>query len=630
MTIGLWGLCVAVACGEIIPQDRRIDWQAGVPGGIPNRTVIFCNATNAPYNARGDGVTDNTAAIQNAINACPSNQVVYLPAGNYRVTGQITIPSKSYWTLRGDGPGKTIVSGTANGRSVFYLGQSPYQPAANANILSGFTKGSTNVLLDNLIANGTLIYIDQLNDGSVVDSRGSGGTGAFTDRPRNGTRNVMQIARITSAIGPSITFWPPLNWNYSLTLLPQVAVIGTSVRNAGIEDMTITSPAGTDLQYHVFMDSCDSSWLKNVESPLASHWHLFLYQCLNCEVRDSYVHEAKTYGVNDGYGIEARMCTGLLIENNILWHLYTSMIVTACNGSVIGYNYVYQTYNSDLNYAISAFYGCHGAHPYMNLWEGNVGNEFHTDWYWGSSSHQTLFRNFFSGVDPEVTQNRKGISLDSHSLSNNVVGNILGSSGLSWVYELSTTNYSDRFIYRLGYPGIGNNFITGGTNPSSTDPNAFDARVKSTLLRHGNYDFATKSIVWDPTITDHTLPNSLYLTSKPAWFGNRPWPPFDPAQPLSATATNIPAGYRFTFGTNPPSAPPTIQPPTQLRVTPAANGWTITFAGTPGTNYLVQSTPNVMSSWQTRATVFTDARGNATWTDTNAPTGQGFYRAALP
>jgi len=295
----------------------------------------------------------------------------------------------------------------------------------------------------------------------------------------------------------------------------------------------------------------------------------------------------------------------------------------------MGYNYVYETFNTDLAYAISAYYGCHGAHPYMNLWEGNVGNEFHTDFYWGSSSHQTLFRNFFNGVDPNVTQNRKAISLDSHSQSNNVVGNVLGSSGITWTYELTTTNYSDRTIYRLGYPGIGNNFITG-TNPPATDAGAYDTHTKSTLLRHGNYDFATKSIVWDPTVTDHTLPNSLYLTSKPAWFGNRPWPPFDPAAPLSATATNIPAGYRYAFGTNPPAGPPTLLPPTQLRVAAVSNGWTISFAGTPGTNYIVQRATNAIGAWQTRATIMTDTSGNGAWTDTSAPSAQGFYRVGLP
>src|SRR4051812_24948916 len=43
-------------------------------------------------------------------------------------------------------------------------------------------------------------------------------------------------------------------------------------------------------------------------------------------------------------------------------------------------------------------------------------------------------------------------------------------------------------------------------------------------LRHGNYDYATASITWDPGISEHTMPSSLYLTAKPAFFGTYTWP----------------------------------------------------------------------------------------------------------
>ena len=42
-----------------------------------------------------------------------------------------------------------------------------------------------------------------------------------------------------------------------------------------------------------------------------------------------------------------------------------------------------------------------------------------------------------------------------------------------------------------------------------------------------------------------------------------PWPPFDPANPSAASLTNIPAGYRFVYGVDPPSGP-VNQPPVAL------------------------------------------------------------------
>ncbi|WP_435215933.1 glycosyl hydrolase family 28-related protein [Streptomyces sp. bgisy034] len=44
------------------------------------------------YGAAGDNVTDDTAAIQAALAACPMGGIVYLPAGAYRTSAPLTIP----------------------------------------------------------------------------------------------------------------------------------------------------------------------------------------------------------------------------------------------------------------------------------------------------------------------------------------------------------------------------------------------------------------------------------------------------------------------------------------------------------------------------------------------------------
>ena len=125
------------------------------------------------------------------------------------------------------------------------------------------------------------------------------------------------------------------------------------------------------------------------------------------------------------------------------------------------------------------------------------------------------------------------------------------------------------YVYSLGYDGAGDS----GTN-------ALDSTKSSTtMLNHGNWDVVTGTQKWDSTISDHTLPNSYYLTAKPAWFGNLTWPPFDPANPSAGGPTSIPAGYRFVNKTNPPGVGTgtptptptpgqTPQPPQNLKVVP--------------------------------------------------------------
>jgi hypothetical protein len=92
----------------ILPVDRRIDWTPGMAGDIPTYPVAI-NVKNAPYNARGDGIADDTAALRQAITNCPTRSAVYLPAGTYRLTSPINIVSKSI-VLRGDGPNRTFRS----------------------------------------------------------------------------------------------------------------------------------------------------------------------------------------------------------------------------------------------------------------------------------------------------------------------------------------------------------------------------------------------------------------------------------------------------------------------------------------------------------------------------------------
>jgi hypothetical protein len=77
--------------------------------------------------------------------------------------------------------------------------------------------------------------------------------------------------------------------------------------------------------------------------------------------------------------------------------------------------------------------------------------------------------------------------------------------------------------------------------------NDYDAVTPDTILRWGNYDYASAAVRWeaseiptDATVPGtHTLPASLYLAAKPAWFGDAAWPPIGPD--VAGYVTPIPA-----------------------------------------------------------------------------------------
>lgn len=94
---------------SVIPEDRLPPggmFHAGVTGGIPTNYAEFCNvAVNIPGSAlrvRGDGVSDDSDAINAALALCPAGHFVFVPAGTYRISKTIRFPARAV-VLRGAG-----------------------------------------------------------------------------------------------------------------------------------------------------------------------------------------------------------------------------------------------------------------------------------------------------------------------------------------------------------------------------------------------------------------------------------------------------------------------------------------------------------------------------------------------
>lgn len=67
--------------------------------------------------------------------------------------------------------------------------------------------------------------------------------------------------------------------------------------------------------------------------------------------------------------------------------------------------------------------------------------------------------------------------------------------------------------------------------------------------KHLDFNYIEKTVYNNPENPVKTLPNSLYLDSKPAFFGNLVWPPVNP---FGATheerVMNLPAKKRYDIG----------------------------------------------------------------------------------
>lgn len=79
------------------------------------------------YGAVGDGVTDDSGAIQSAFSSLDNDTIgeIYFPPGNYRINSQLSISNKEVH-IRGAGQGVTILQGRMVTGTLLYLAQDSY------------------------------------------------------------------------------------------------------------------------------------------------------------------------------------------------------------------------------------------------------------------------------------------------------------------------------------------------------------------------------------------------------------------------------------------------------------------------------------------------------------------------
>ena len=543
----------AQAWSGIIDSSRAIDWsRAGTT--IKNRTTIC--ATLSPG--------ASASQISSAISSCPANQVVFLNAGTYNLSGGINFGGHNNVTLRGAGPIQTVLqfsSGDGCGgqggdicvidSSPAYVGSSQIQPGgSNAHRwTAGYAKGATQITLDSTsgLSVGSVIILDQANDTSdtggifVCDTspcHQGGETSSSNGRSIGGVDyNQTQIVTVTGISGNAVTISPALfmnNWRASQS----PGVWWTSqITGVGIEDLTVdNSGSGGSVHAGIYFYDANNSWVKNVKSLRGNRNHVWLYQSSHNVIRDSYFFGTQN-GAQESYGVESFIASDNLIENNIFEQIASPIMSSGSSGNIYGYNFsTNNLYNVSVNWMQNS-YANHDAGNLMNLYEGNSFNAIDCDDIHGTGGSTTYFRNRLLGAQPGKSLNTHAMNIYSYCRGYNVVGNVLGTATYHTNYEASPQTSSgscDTSIYILGFP-------SSECRSGSAPPD--DALVRSTLLRWGNYDTVSNAVLWNasevptagvpfingnPVPSSHTLPSSFYLTSKPSFWGAMPWPAFGP------------------------------------------------------------------------------------------------------
>lgn len=437
--------------GGIVPANCLIDWtpgvSAGVPGGIPTYRTSLINVTQAPYNADKTGVQDASSAIQSAINAATSNQVVYLPAGTYLIKTTLYIGySNKGITLRGAGTTNTILN-FQNSASISVGTSADYgwnYPTTGNQVSAGLTKGSTTLTMADTSAFsvGGMIQISMANDTNVpvIDVMGYDLYPYYQCDRKQKTRVIAKTAT-------TLNIFPPLYDDYS-RVTNLVFSAGLQSDYDGIENLFMemsNSTAGAAVQF----EQCYACWLLNVRIHLSANYHVSIWDSLNCEMRGCFL-DTINHGGSNGSGLLHNSSSADLIEDNIMVNAFPGMEINhgSC-GNVFAYNFLQNTNG------LACIDSNHGPHNCFNLYEGNVIQSYECDGYFGSDSQDTIYRNWINGQygygDGVMNHIAWTIALKRFTRSNSIVGNILGTPGAA----MSNDGIS------LGQPNMGNSFSSG-------------------------------------------------------------------------------------------------------------------------------------------------------------------------
>lgn len=593
----------AAGSSGIIPSDRMTTWNPGLNavGGIPSRTTICATINASTY---GNGSQDASPGIQVAMNECPVGQVVQLSAGTFTVNNYVLI-SKGI-TLRGAGAGATTLQKT-NGATPDSYTAPDYQPlviigpnrwpssdaATSRNLTADGVKGAYSVAVSSGsgFAAGQFVLLDadeynaaswqdlpnrngvpttvkiwasdravfmRHNPSDPVDDPFPESLGWFS-RPN---RPVNELKEIASVSGTVITFTTPLHTNYPTSKSAQVTRYtggNVHVKHAGIEDLKVIGGSDGAIR----LEAAAYSWIKGVEVTVWLGEGVAINDSFRVELRDSYLHDG-AWSAPGGGGYAISLAGGsaeALVENNIILKANKMMVGRSAGAaSVVGYNYADDGHiNYDLSWQEVGINGSHmvGSHDW--LFEGNESFNYDSDNTHGNAIRMTVFRNHLTGFRRSFTgmSNARTAGLMFGSWWHTFVGNVLGIEAQmsGWSYE----NGGSHSIWSLGY------------DPTHWEQDN-DPKVLSTVIREGNFDYLTNQVRWDTSA--QTIPNSLYLSAKPAFFGSYSWPWVDATG--STKLHTLPARARFDAGT--PFAPPPgggdTTPPT-VSITAPASGATV-------------------------------------------------------
>jgi hypothetical protein len=483
-------ICGFVHAADYYPANSRfgiygVGTYQGIVGGIPDRSgnTTF-NATSSPYNmSTGGTAAANATALHAAIDAAVAagtGNRVYIPAGTYQINSILLNQDRSNVTIFGAGPGVTILQVNSASNINIEASQNYGSVFNNQSTLTAYSRGSSSVTIAD--ATGWLTFSGEAN--RVIGRISFPNESATPVVSSGGTLRTRSISvLVTGRTGTTLTLSQPLPSDFANAPSATIELgvqIPTNTRGIGIESLSIDADDLGTSSFPMQIRYANNCWLYDVHITGHNSYGITLYDGVNIEIRKCRVGAAagggsNRAGINMSNSSYCAIVDSVIVQNSPIIEFFG-----ANTNNVIAYNYLGTGY-VNIN---------HAPHPSHNLIEGNVGWFAMSDGYFGGSSEDTIYRNYWKSGIVAV--------LKRFTRYTNVVGNIAGTSTWSVSGESApTTDYTEHW----GTPNIGNNDYQGGTWSLAGSDYALDWDVAN-----------NRPYVWTGTLTTRTSDTQGVIT----------------------------------------------------------------------------------------------------------------------
>ena len=578
--------------GIISPTRATDWRQAGLPAGLPDANWTQCGQTIAAYDGSPDAISTQiqscatnqfvllgpgTFHLKGSIDFGRKDHVVLRGAGanstflvfsgasqvncNLGTTALIALCSKDQTDMWSNPPVYRWTDGPDQGSTQLTLDSNSGIAPGSMLFLSqnddGYTgyNPTTGSSIDN---NGYFVCADKYQTNPTTGCAYDGPDGTY---PNPFTHRWQYEAVVVTAVnGNLVTITPPIkhpNWRASQV---PTAMRLEPLESSGVENLSIDVGNSQDTGYGIDIWACNGCWVSGVTVKNFYNWGIAENWSVHGQYQNNYIYNGDGTGP-DSYGMRFSTTADNLVVNNIFHHIRSSITFDEPDaGTVVAYNYsVNQWVGAD---AMFLAFWPHSAGDDFELFEGNVSDGVVMDSSHGSHLNQTLFRNFSTGWESCANGNCGTNTAKDWGASplvwpfdmryGNVIANVSGTPGFHSVYQNAEFNGCASGACAI--------YTLGGTNESATIPS--DPLVPATMLRWANWDTVTNAThfcgdasntgwasvcaatsevptsapnypnsvpsVGDTAAGQAALPASFYYTTKPAWFGDIPFPPVGP------------------------------------------------------------------------------------------------------